>query len=156
MEIATCQIDEVAFRPLGTGAAVFAALEEVRPMKTYVIFSSREPLLIVTRRSIQNREVLGQMGRIGCTKFIAREVPAEQVRRQYPGQFEVIERALAKGDSFRVLDYSGERVFRKLPFSEFGLAYRYEFTPPRTQPPYRRHPIPQERGATPAASLESK
>jgi hypothetical protein len=92
-------------------------------MKTYVIFSSKEPLLVATRRTIRDREVLGQLRRIGCSKFIAREVPVEPVRRQYQRQFEVIENALRKGTDLRVLDFSGERVFRNVSFADFGRPY---------------------------------
>jgi hypothetical protein len=95
-------------------------------MKTYVVFSSREPLLIVIQRSIRDRSVLGHLDRIGCSKFIAREVPVEQVRRRYGRRFEVVERALRDGVGFRVLDYNGENIFHTVPLSDLGRAYRCE------------------------------
>lgn len=95
-------------------------------MKSYIIFSSREPFLIVTQGTIRDTEVVEHLRRIGCTKFISREVPIEYLRRQYGRRFEVTEKALRDGGLLRVLDYSGERVFQNLPFSEFGGAYRCE------------------------------
>jgi hypothetical protein len=95
-------------------------------MKSYIIFSSREPFLIVTRGTIRDKGVVDHLGRIGCSKFISREVPIEHIRRQYGRRFEVTEKALRDGGDLRVLDYSGERVFQNLPFSEFGGAYRCE------------------------------
>lgn len=95
-------------------------------MKSYIIFSSREPFLIVAHGTIRDKEVVEHLRRIGCKKFISREVPIEHLRRQYGLRFEVTEKALRDGGLLRVLDYSGERVFQKLPFSEFGRAYRCE------------------------------
>ncbi len=95
-------------------------------MKSYIIFSSREPFLIVTQGTIRDKEVVEHLRRIGCTKFISREVPIERLRRQYGRRFEVTEQALQGGGDLRVLDYSGERVFQNLPLSEFGGAYRCE------------------------------
>jgi hypothetical protein len=101
-------------------------------MKSYIIFSSREPFLIVTRGVIRDKEVVEHLRRIGCSKFISREVPIEHLRGQYGRRFEVTENALRDGGHFRVLDYSGDRVFQNLPFSDFGRAYRCE---PATTPP---------------------
>lgn len=98
-------------------------------MKAYVIFSSREPVLIVTRQAIRSRAILNQLGRVGIHKFIAREVPVDHLRSQYGRQFEIIEEALRKGSDLRVLDFNGRRIFKNLPFSEFGPAYRREFQP---------------------------
>jgi hypothetical protein len=95
-------------------------------MKAYVIFSSREPLLIVARRTIREKEIIDSLRRIGCTKFISREIPIEQVRRRYGRRFEVVEEALQRGRDLRVLDYSGEQVFRSVPFSDYGRAFRCE------------------------------
>ncbi len=98
-------------------------------MKAYIIFSSREPLLVATRQTIRSEAVLNQLGRVGIFKFIAREVPTTHLRTQYGRQFDVIEDALEKGSELRVLDFSGHRIFKNLPFSEFGSAYRHESGP---------------------------
>lgn len=95
-------------------------------MKSYIIFSSREPFLIVTRKTIHDHEVIDRLRRFGCSKFISREVPVEHVRRKYGREFEVIEQAIENGHLLRVLDSSGTQVFQKLPLSEFGRAYRCE------------------------------
>jgi len=95
-------------------------------MKAYVVFSSKEPVLVMTRTSIRSKEILKELRRIGCLKFIAREVPVEGLRDRYGRQFDVIEASLTKGCDLRVLDFSGRRIFRTLPFSEFGPAYRHE------------------------------
>jgi len=103
-------------------------------MKAYVIFSSKEPVLVVTRQPIRNEAVQDQLGRIGILKFIAREVPVPQLRRRYGRQFDVIEEAIRKGNDLRVLDFSGHRIFQNLPFSDFGPAYRREHSLAETEP----------------------
>ena len=95
-------------------------------MKAYVVFSSTEPVLVVSRQSISSRPVLDELRRIGCLKFIAREVPIEQVRCLYGRLYDVIEEAIDRGCPLRVLDYNGRRIFRWLPFSDFGPAYKKE------------------------------
>lgn len=104
-------------------------------MKAYVIFSSSEPVLIVTKQTIRNEAVLDQLGHVGIHKFISREVPVSHLRTRYGLQFEVIEEALQKGSDLRVLDFSGHRIFENLPFSEFGASYRRESNPTLTGGP---------------------
>jgi len=118
-------------------------------MKAYVIFSSSEPVLVLARRTIRSEAVLNELRRIGCQKFIAREVPVEQLRNLYGRQFDVIEESIQKGCDLRVLDFSGRRIFRYLPFSDFGPAYRRELqtgaAEPRRRSPHastRQQPSP--------------
>jgi hypothetical protein len=100
-----------------------------RDHESLCVFSSTEPVLILTRQTIRSRAVQDELRRIGCLKFIAREVPIKYLRSRYGEQFDVIEEAVHRGCALRVLDYSGRRIFRYLPFSEFGPAYRRELTP---------------------------
>ena len=103
-------------------------------MKAYVVFSSTEPVLVLARQSIRNQAVQQELRRIGCLKFFAREVPVDLLRTLYGHQYDVIEKALKRGCSLRVLDYSGRRIFRYLPFSEFGPAIRCELSSTSTSP----------------------
>lgn len=103
-------------------------------MKTYVLFSPKEPVLIVTRQTIRTEAVLNQLARVGIHKFIAREVPVSYVRNQYGQQFDIIQEALQKGGDLRVLDFNGHRIFRNLPFSELGPPYRREHSLAESEP----------------------
>lgn len=103
-------------------------------MKAYVIFSSREPALIVTRHTIHDETILSQLDQLGIRKFISREVSVGHLRNQYGSQFDVIEKALEKGSDFRVLDFSGRRIFQNLPFSDFGPAYRHDHPLKKAEP----------------------
>ncbi|MEE4270646.1 MAG: hypothetical protein V2I67_03165 [Thermoanaerobaculales bacterium] len=98
-------------------------------MSAYVIFSSKEPMLVVARQSIQSSSVLDQLGRLGIRKFIACEIPISHLRTAYGRQFEVIQQAIDTRSEFRVLDFNGRRIFQNLPFSMLGPTYRREFQP---------------------------
>jgi hypothetical protein len=95
-------------------------------MKSYIIFSSRAPFLIVTNGTIRDAAVTDHLRRIGCPKFISREVPIERVSRQYGRRFEITAKDIADGHVLQVLDSSGPNVFDHLPFSEFRGTYRCE------------------------------
>ncbi len=128
-------------------------------MKAYVVFSSREPLLVVTRQAIYCSEVLSRLRRVGYSKFIAREVPIEHVHQQYGRRFEIVESALHEGDDLRVLDYSGERVFRSLPFSDYGPPFRHESPVANKKNLYAKQPPPpatREESAVSAASKQAE
>ena len=111
-------------------SAVIGRREE---MKAYVVFSSRGPLLVVTRGTIRNRQNLKRLGEIGCSKFIARELPVEQVRKRYGAPFECVEAGLDHGAPLRVLDHDGERVFAAFSFEELGHPVKYEERSPKAQ-----------------------
>jgi hypothetical protein len=63
---------------------------------------------------------------MGCTKFIAREVPIGRVRQRYGVPFEVIAGDLESGPALRVMDFKGERVLDAVSLGELGSAFRYE------------------------------
>lgn len=120
-------------------------------MKSYVVFSSREPVLVLTRKTIRDKAAQSQLGRIGISKFIAREVPVDHLRNRYGRQFDVIEEALRSGGDLRVLDFSGRRIFRNLPFSTFGSAFRHDRSP-ATSEPTREQPHERSRPRTGSVS----
>jgi hypothetical protein len=103
-------------------------------MRAYVVFSSSEPVLVVTRHPISSPEVVTGFRRIGCLKFFAREVPVDLVRTLYGHQYEVVERALDENSTLRVLDYNGRRIFKYVPLSDLGPAYRCDLASPTDAP----------------------
>ena len=95
-------------------------------MKSYIIFSSKEPVLVVTRGTIHDEAVLNHLQRIGFSKFISSEVSLEHVHRQYGRRFEITAKAIDEGHLLRVLDSSGRQVLQNLQFSEIGTAHTFE------------------------------
>lgn len=56
----------------------------------------------------------------GITKFIAYEVPLEEVKKRYGGHYDLVVQDLYETDDLRILDYEGTRAFKTFSFSEMG------------------------------------
>jgi hypothetical protein len=56
----------------------------------------------------------------GITKFIAYEVPLEEVKKRYGGHYDLVVQDLYETDDLRILDYEGARAFKTFSFSEMG------------------------------------
>ncbi len=58
--------------------------------------------------------------RKGIRKFIAFDLPLEQVRWRHGGHYTVVEDDLAQTDDLRVLDFDGHHIFDLFRFSKLG------------------------------------
>lgn len=104
-------------------------------MKALLVFSEREPLLVVARRPvIGDGRLVEELARRGVTKFIAHEVPLEKLRAGYGAPFAVIEKELKSGRIARVLDYDGKRIFETLSVDDLGASFSYD--PERCERPF--------------------
>jgi len=96
-------------------------------MRAYLVLAENGPLLVMTSRScITEEALLESLGHKGVKKFIAYEVPVEQVHEFYGVPFEVIAADLEQGKDLRVLDFDGSHIFDCLSFSELGREIQYE------------------------------
>ena len=96
-------------------------------MKAYFLFTGTGPVVILTTyNSVEHAEVLKRLESKGIEKFIAYEVPVESVKSKYGTHFDVVCNDLHESDDLRVLDYSGERAFRKFSFQELGTPIFHE------------------------------
>ena len=90
-------------------------------MKSFLLMTGSGPLLILTsHESIDDTPLLDKLLVKGIDKFIAYEVPYDLAVQRYGGHFNVVANDLHETDDLRVLDYSGERIFRLFSFSELG------------------------------------
>ena len=62
----------------------------------------------------------------GIEKFIAYEVPGEDLRKKYGQHYSVVLGDLHQEDDLRVLDYDGHRVLNNFSFKELGEPMHYE------------------------------
>jgi len=122
-------------------------------MRAYVVFSSAEPALVVTREPIQSREAVNGFRRIGCEKFFAREVPIDLVENLYGHQYDVVLKGIDQGDGLRVLDYNGRRIFRYLPLTDLGPAYRCDLSSPTAAPTLESSPTAALSMPTPTSQI---
>ena len=99
-------------------------------MKSFLLMTGSGPLMILTsHRSIENSVLLEKLRAKGIEKFIAYEVPYDLAKQRYANHFKVVANDLHETDDLRLLDYSGDRVFRLFSFSELGKAHIYEPAP---------------------------
>jgi len=98
---------------------------EVR-VRAYLVFTGTGPILILTTYpSITDDRLVEKLGHKGIDKFIAYEVPVEEVRRLYGVPFEVIAGDLEKTEDMRVLDFNGHHIFANFSLQDLGEAIRY-------------------------------
>ena len=96
-------------------------------MKVFLLMTGSGPLMILSSHaSIEDAVIIEKLAAKGITKFLAYEVPLELAKERYAGHFSVVANDLHETDDLRVLDYSGERVFRLFSFAELGPPMSHE------------------------------
>ena len=96
-------------------------------MRAYLVLAENGPLLVMTSRScITEEALLESLRHKGIEKFIAYEVPVEQVAMFYGVPFEVIAADLEHGKDLRVLDFDGQHIFDCLSLDQLGQEIQYE------------------------------
>ena len=96
-------------------------------MKAGIIFSGTGPILILTTyESFEDRKFIKKLAAKGIKKFIAYEVPVEQVKAQYGLHFDLVMTDVKQTDDLRVMDFDGHRVFYNFSLHELGSSYLYE------------------------------
>jgi len=90
-------------------------------MRAYIIFSGTGPILILTTySSLIDDRLIEKLRHKGIAKFIAYEVPIDDVRRIYGVPFEVIGSDLERTEDVRVLDFNGHHIFSRFSFAQLG------------------------------------
>jgi hypothetical protein len=90
-------------------------------MRAYIVFSGTGPILILTTySSLVDERLVGKLQHKGIAKFIAYEVPIDDVKRIYGVPFDVIASDLERAEDVRVLDFNGHHIFSRFSFSQLG------------------------------------
>ena len=96
-------------------------------MKAYFMFTAGGPIVILTSyHSIEHTELVKRIRSKGITKFIAHEVPVKLAKARYGMHFDIVCQDLHETDDLRVLDYSGDRAYKKFSFKELGPPIYHE------------------------------
>jgi hypothetical protein len=96
-------------------------------MKAGLIFTGTGPILILTTYgSFKDPNLVAKLGVKGITKFIACEIPLENVKAKYGNHYKVVMGDLKQTDDLRVLDYNGYNVLYNFSFSEIGKPIYHE------------------------------
>ena len=90
-------------------------------MKAGIFFTGTGPILILTSYdSLNDPKLIEKLSVKGIRKYIAYEVPEEQVKQKYGNQYSVILGDLKQSDDLRVLDYDGHHVFYSFSIRDLG------------------------------------
>jgi hypothetical protein len=90
-------------------------------MRAYIIFSGTGPILILTTHaSLTDDSLVNKLRHKGIVKFIAYEVPIDEVQRIYGVPFDVIASDLEQAEDVRVLDFNGHHIFSSFSFQQLG------------------------------------
>ena len=96
-------------------------------MKAGIYFTGSGPILILTSYdSLTEPKLVKKLKSKGIEKFIAYEVPGEDLRKKYGQHYSVVLGDLHQEDDLRVLDYDGHRVLNNFSFKELGEPMHYE------------------------------
>jgi hypothetical protein len=96
-------------------------------MKAGIIFTGTGPILILTTyESFEDRNFIEKLATKGIKKFIAYDIPLDQVKEEYGKHFDVVMKDVKQTDDLRVLDFDGHRVFYSFSLQELGSSYVYE------------------------------
>ena len=96
-------------------------------MKAGIFFTGSGPIVIVTsHESFDDPRFVDKLTAKGLKKFIAYEVPVDEVREKYGKHYSVIMQDLRHTNDLRVLDYDGHRVFNNFPLKDLGQPIYHE------------------------------
>ncbi|MCK9273850.1 MAG: hypothetical protein M0P57_02055 [Syntrophales bacterium] len=96
-------------------------------MKASIIFTGTGPILILTSyESLTDPKLIDKLASKGIKKFIATELPIEEVEKRYKEHFKIVLDDLHQTDDLRVLDYNGHNILESFSFAEMGKPVYYE------------------------------
>jgi len=96
-------------------------------MKALMIITGSGPMLVLSSHEKPDDQVfLGKLKAKGIEKFLAYELPWEEVKERYGGHFQTVVNDLHESDDLRVLDVNGHRVFELFGLSKLGAPFVHE------------------------------
>jgi len=96
-------------------------------VKAGIFFTGSGPMVILTsHESFDDPNLVKKLTAKGLNKFIAYEVPVEEVKKKYGKHFSLIMNDLHQTDDLRVLDYDGHRVFKSFILKNLGEPLYHE------------------------------
>jgi hypothetical protein len=101
--------------------------EGVIGMKGILVLSGSGPLLLLSSYpTIDDPALIAKLRAKGLAKFLAWEVPVDNLRDVYGYSFRDIAEQLATRDDMRVLDFDGHRIFLNLSLQDLGEHILFE------------------------------
>jgi hypothetical protein len=96
-------------------------------MKAGIFFTGNGPILILTRYdSLTDPALVARFRAKGFSKFLAYEVPIEEVRKKYGNHYDVVMEDLKQDDTLRVVDEEGSHVLENFSLKDFSAPIIWE------------------------------
>jgi hypothetical protein len=96
-------------------------------MKAAVVFTGSGPILILTSHdTLDHPDLIARLAAKGIGKFVAHEIPLDEVRSWYGPGFERIATDETEDDALRIVDVDGRHIFCHLRLSDLGPSVRCE------------------------------
>jgi hypothetical protein len=96
-------------------------------MKALMIITGSGPMLVLSSHETPDNDVfLGKLKAKGIEKFLAWELPIDEVKERYGGHFQTVVNDLHESDDLRVLDVNGHRVFDLFSLGGLGAPMVHE------------------------------
>jgi hypothetical protein len=96
-------------------------------MKAALVFTGSGPILILTNLAeLDDPGLVARLAAKGIGKFIAHEVPVDEIRRWYGPTFERAMTDTTQEDELRIVDVDGQHIFCHLRLSDLGPMVRCE------------------------------
>ncbi|MEJ2326008.1 MAG: hypothetical protein P8Y25_03945 [Chromatiaceae bacterium] len=96
-------------------------------MKVLMLITGNGPMVILSSHQAPDDDVLvGKLKAKGIEKFMAYELPLDEVRKKYGGHFQAVVNDLHETDDLRVLDMNGQRVFGLFRLRDLGKPFIHE------------------------------
>ena len=93
-------------------------------MKVLMLITGNGPMVILSSHQAPDDDVLvGKLKAKGIEKFMAYELPLDEVRKKYGGHFQAVVNDLHETDDLRVLDMNGQRVFGLFRLRDLGKPF---------------------------------
>jgi hypothetical protein len=101
--------------------------KEAAIMKGGLIISGSGALIYLTsHKEFIDDALIEKFKSKGIAKFIAYEVPVDELKNKYKGHFDIVMRDLRETNDLRILDYDGSRAFSMFSLKSLGEPIIYE------------------------------
>ncbi len=103
-------------------------------MKALLLMTASGPLVVLSALAALDDDVLiGKLRVKGIEKFMAYDLPLDEVEAKYGGHFQAVVNDLHQSDDLRVLDFNGHRIFDLFRLDALGPPFVYDPTAVKTK-----------------------
>jgi hypothetical protein len=96
-------------------------------MNALMLITGSGPILVLSSHEKPDDEVLlAKLKAKGIEKFLAYQLPLDEVKERYGGHFQTVVNDLHESDDLRVLDVNGHRVFDLFKLDGLGAPFVHE------------------------------